>query len=119
VTPPQDPGCLFCRIARRELPARILFETDHLVAFEDIRPKAPVHVLVIPKLHFASLNDAPDGSEPLIGELLHAARRAAREKGVAETGYRIVLNTGPDSGQEVAHLHFHVIGGRPLSWPPG
>jgi histidine triad (HIT) family protein len=119
VTLPLDPDCLFCRIARRELPARILFETDDIVAFEDIRPKAPVHVLVIPKTHFASLNDAPAGSERLIGELLHAARRAAREKGVDETGYRVVLNTGRDSGQEVLHIHFHVIGGRPLSWPPG
>jgi histidine triad (HIT) family protein len=119
VTVPQSAGCLFCRIARRELPAQILFETADVVAFEDIRPKAPVHVLIIPKLHFASLNDAPEGSERLIGELLQAARRAAKEKGVAETGYRIVLNTGRDSGQEVPHLHFHVIGGRPLSWPPG
>lgn len=115
----QDPACLFCRIARREVPARILFETDDLLAFEDIRPKAPVHVLVIPKTHFASLNDAPDGSERLIGELLQAARRVAREKGVAATGYRVVLNTGPDSGQEVPHIHFHVIGGRRLAWPPG
>jgi histidine triad (HIT) family protein len=115
----QDPACLFCRIARRELPARILFETERVLAFEDIRPKAPVHVLVIPKLHFASLNDAPDGSEGLLGELLTAARRAAREKDVAATGYRVVLNTGPDSGQEVPHIHFHVIGGRPLHWPPG
>jgi len=119
VSVPPDPGCLFCRIARRELPARILFETGRVLAFEDIRPKAPVHVLVIPKLHFASLNDAPDGSEDLLGELLAAARRAAREKGVAETGYRVVLNTGPDSGQEVPHIHFHVLGGRPLHWPPG
>jgi histidine triad (HIT) family protein len=115
----RDPGCLFCRIVRRELPARILFETEHVLAFEDIRPKAPVHILVIPKLHFASLDDAPDGSEGLLGELLVAARRAAREKGVAAAGYRVVLNTGPDSGQEVLHIHFHVIGGRPLHWPPG
>jgi histidine triad (HIT) family protein len=115
----QDPGCLFCRIARRELPAGILFETERVLAFEDIRPKAPVHILVIPKLHFASLDDAPDGSEGLLGELLVAARRAARDKGVAATGYRVVLNTGPDSGQEVLHIHLHVIGGRPLHWPPG
>jgi histidine triad (HIT) family protein len=114
------PGdCLFCRIVRRELPAAVLFETDRLLAFEDIRPKAPVHVLVIPKLHFASLNDAPEGSDALLGQLLLAARRAAREKGVAEAGYRVVLNTGRDSGQEVPHIHFHVIGGRPLRWPPG
>ena len=112
-------GCIFCRIVRRELPARIVFEDERIIAFEDIRPRAPVHVLVIPKDHFASLGDAPAGSEELLGELLLRARTVAREKGVGETGYRIVLNTGPDSGQEVPHLHFHVIGGRPLHWPPG
>jgi histidine triad (HIT) family protein len=112
-------GCIFCRIVRRELPARIVFEDERVLAFEDIRPRAPVHVLVIPKDHFASLDDTPAGSEDLLGELLLRARAVAREKGVGETGYRIVLNTGPDSGQEVPHLHFHVIGGRPLHWPPG
>ena len=112
-------GCLFCRIARREVPATILFETERVIAFEDIRPKAPVHVLVIPRVHFASLDEAPEGSEGLLGELLVAARRAAREKGVADTGFRVVLNTGPDSGQEVRHIHFHVLGGRRLTWPPG
>ncbi len=116
---PAPADCLFCRIARRELAAAVLFETDRVLAFEDIRPKAPVHVLVIPKRHFASLNDAPEGSEALLGELLLAARRAAREKGVAESGYRVVLNTGRNSGQEVPHIHFHVVGGRPLHWPPG
>ena len=112
-------GCLFCRIARRELPAKILFEDERVLAFEDMRPQAPVHVLVIPKAHFASLNDAPEGSEALLGELLLAARRAARDKGIAETGYRVVLNTGRDSGQEILHIHFHVLGGRRLHWPPG
>ena len=112
-------GCLFCRIARREVPATILFETERVIAFEDIRPKAPVHVLVIPRVHFASLDEAPEGSEGLLGELLVAARRAAREKGVADTGFRVVLNTGPDSGQEVRHIHLHVLGGRRLTWPPG
>jgi len=111
--------CLFCRIARREVPATILFETERVIAFEDIRPKAPVHVLVIPRVHFASLDEAPEGSEGLLGELLVAARRAAREKGVADTGFRVVLNTGPDSGQEVRHIHLHVLGGRRLTWPPG
>ena len=115
----QASGCLFCRIARRELPAKILFEDERVLAFEDMRPQAPVHVLVIPKTHFASLNDAPEGSEALLGELLLAARRAARDKGIAETGYRVVLNTGRDSGQEVLHIHFHVLGGRRLHWPPG
>ncbi len=112
-------GCLFCRIARRELPAKILFEDERVLAFEDMRPQAPVHVLVIPKAHFASLNDAPEGSEALLGELLLAARRAARDTGIAETGYRVVLNTGRDSGQEILHIHFHVLGGRRLHWPPG
>ena len=112
-------GCLFCRIARRELPAKILFEDERVLAFEDMRPQAPVHVLVIPKAHFASLNDAPEGSDALLGELLLAARRAARDKGIAETGYRVVLNTGRDSGQEILHIHFHVLGGRRLHWPPG
>lgn len=115
----QDPHCLFCRIIRREAPARILFETDRVLAFEDVRPQAPAHVLVIPKDHIASLNDAADGSGPLLGEVLLAARRAAQEKGLASPGYRIVLNTGPDSGQAVFHIHFHVLGGRPLRWPPG
>jgi histidine triad (HIT) family protein len=112
-------GCLFCRIARKELPARIVYEDERVLAFEDIRPRAPVHVLVIPKEHFASLNDAPQGSEALLGELLLRARAVAREKGVSETGFRIVLNTGRDSGQEVQHIHFHIIGGRSLHWPPG
>ncbi len=112
-------GCLFCRIVRRELPAKILFEDERVLAFEDMRPQAPVHVLVIPKAHFASLNDAPEGSEALLGELVLAARRAAQDKGIAETGYRVVLNTGRDSGQEILHIHFHVLGGRRLRWPPG
>ncbi len=115
----QDPRCLFCRIIRREAPAKILFETDRVLAFEDVRPQAPAHVLVIPKDHIASLNDAADRSDELLGEVLLAARRAAQEKGLAASGYRIVLNTGPDSGQAVFHLHFHVLGGRPLHWPPG
>lgn len=111
--------CLFCRIVRRELPAKILFENERVLAFEDIRPKAPVHVLVIPKDHFASLNDVPEGGGALLGEILLRARDVAREKGVGETGYRIVLNTARDSGQEVFHIHFHVLGGRPMGWPPG
>ena len=115
----QAAGCLFCRIVRRETPAKILFEDERVLAFEDMRPQAPVHVLVIPKAHFASLNDAPEGSDALLGELLLAARRAARDKGIAETGYRVVLNTGRDSGQEILHIHFHVLGGRRMHWPPG
>jgi histidine triad (HIT) family protein len=115
----RDPGCLFCRIVAGELPGRRLFETERVFAFEDARPQAPVHVLVVPKEHIASLNEAPDGAEALLGEVLLAARRAAREKGIAETGYRVILNTGPDAGQAVFHIHFHVLGGRRLHWPPG
>jgi histidine triad (HIT) family protein len=116
---PQAAGCLFCRIARHETPAKILFEDERVLAFEDIRPQAPVHVLVIPKAHVASLNDSPEGSQALLGELLFAARRAALEKGIGDTGYRVVLNTGRDSGQAVFHIHLHVLGGRRLQWPPG
>ncbi len=116
---PTGMDCVFCRIVRKELPAAVLFESERFLAFEDIRPRAPVHVLVIPKAHIASLNEAPEGSEALLGEALSTARAMARLKGVGESGYRIVLNTGPHSGQEVFHIHFHVLGGRPLSWPPG
>jgi histidine triad (HIT) family protein len=119
VSAPLAPDCLFCRIVRREAPARILFEDARVLAFEDVRPQAPVHILVVPKAHIASLNDAPEGSEELLGTCLIAARRAAREKGLAATGYRVVLNTGRDAGQAVFHVHFHVVGGRPLEWPPG
>jgi len=119
VSAPAGGGCVFCRIVRKELPAKVLFEDERILAFEDIRPKAPVHVLVIPKAHFASLNEAPEGAEALLGEMLLRARALAREKGVDESGYRIVLNTAGDSGQEVLHIHFHVLGGRRLSWPPG
>jgi len=111
--------CLFCRIVSKEIPAKILFENERLLVFEDIRPKAPSHILVIPKDHFASLNDAPDGAEALLGEILFRAREIAQERGIGESGYRIVLNTGRDSGQEVFHIHFHILGGRPLAWPPG
>lgn len=119
MSPAPADDCLFCRVVRKEVPAKVLFESAHVLAFEDIRPQAPVHVLLVPKLHIASLNDAPEGSEALLGELLLAARRAAREMGVGETGYRIVLNTARDSGQAVFHIHLHVLGGRHLEWPPG
>lgn len=119
MTAPSAGDCLFCRIVRKELPAKVLFENARILAFEDIRPKAPVHVLIIPKDHFASLNEAPDGTETLLGEILLRAREIAREKGIGESGYRVVLNTARDSGQEVFHIHFHVLGGRRMTWPPG
>jgi histidine triad (HIT) family protein len=109
--------CLFCRIVRREIPASIVWENAHALAFHDIKPEAPTHLLVVPKRHFASLNDAADAQ--LLGELLLAAREIAEGEGLAQSGYRVVVNTGRDAGQTVFHLHVHVMGGRHMKWPPG
>ena len=109
--------CLFCRILRNEVPARLVFENADCIAFRDINPQAPVHVLVIPRQHVASLNLTTDAT--LIGKLSGAAVEIAKREGVAESGYRIVVNTNRDAGQSVPHLHLHLLGGRPLSWPPG
>jgi histidine triad (HIT) family protein len=109
--------CLFCRIVRREIPAKIVHETDETLAFADINPQAPLHVLVIPKQHVASLNEAADAAT--IGRLSLAAAEIARREGVAESGYRTVINTNRDAGQTVFHVHLHLLGGRRLGWPPG
>lgn len=111
--------CIFCKIVGKEIPAQIVYEDDRILAFDDIRPQAPVHVLVIPKDHFASLNEVPEESRGLLGEILVKAREIARRKEVETTGYRIVLNTARDSGQDVFHIHFHLLGGRSMTWPPG
>lgn len=112
-------GCIFCGIINKNIPARIVHEDDEIVAFEDINAKAPVHILIIPKEHIGSLNDLPKDREPLLGQILARARAIAAERGIAKSGYRIVLNTGPDSGQEVFHIHVHLLGGRRMTWPPG
>jgi histidine triad (HIT) family protein len=109
--------CLFCRIVRKEIPARLAAETDHCVAFHDIDPKAPVHVLVIPREHVASLSEAKDPA--VIGRLALLAAEIAEREGIAEGGYRTVINTNADAGQTVFHLHLHLLGGRRLGWPPG
>ena len=109
--------CLFCRIIRKEIPARIVHETEHTVAFADINPQAPLHVLVIPREHVASLNEASDPA--LVGRLALAAADIARREGVAEAGYRTVINTNADAGQTVFHLHLHLLAGRAMKWPPG
>ena len=109
--------CLFCRIARGEIPAMLVAETGDCIAFRDIDPKAPTHVLVIPRRHVASLADADDAT--LVGNLTLLAAEIAKREGLAETGYRTVINTGPDAGQSVAHLHLHLLGGRSLGWPSG
>ena len=111
--------CLFCKICAGRIPAKIVYQDDRILAFDDIRPQAPIHTLIIPKAHFASLNDVPDAESGLLGHMLLKAREIARAKGIGETGYRVVLNTARDSGQEVFHIHFHVLGGRRMAWPPG
>jgi histidine triad (HIT) family protein len=111
--------CLFCRIIEGEIPSKKLFEDDRIIAFRDINPKAPTHILIIPKSHFASLEEVPADREGLLGHILLKAREIARDEGVSESGYRIVLNTGPDSGQDVFHIHFHLLAGRRMTWPPG
>ena len=109
--------CLFCRIVRGEIPATIIAENAQAIAFRDIDPKSPVHVLVVPRRHVASLADATDGGE--LGELLLLAAHVARDENIESTGYRCVINTGVDGAQTVHHLHVHVLGGRQMGWPPG
>ena len=111
--------CLFCKIANKEIPAELIFEDDRIVAFNDINPQAPIHVLIIPKEHFASLNDIPEEKKDVLGHILLRARQIAQNLGIRDSGYRIVLNTARDSGQEVLHIHFHLLGGRRMTWPPG
>jgi histidine triad (HIT) family protein len=110
-------SCLFCRIVRKEIPATVVFENEHAIAFRDIDPKAPTHVLVIPREHVASLDDARDAVAT--GELMLAAAEVARRENLVAGGYRTVLNTGAGAGQTVFHIHVHVLGGRSLAWPPG
>jgi len=112
-------NCLFCKIINKEIPARIVYEDEHILAFEDINPQAPIHILLIPKDHFASLNALPEDKQHVIGHMFIKARDIASEKGIKDSGYRIVLNTEKDSGQEVFHIHFHLLGGRLMTWPPG
>jgi histidine triad (HIT) family protein len=111
--------CLFCNIVSRAIPAQIAFENDHVLAFHDIRPAAPAHVLVVPKKHIVGIHEATPDDVQVLGQVLLAARDVAEKLGLAETGYRVVLNQGANAGQSVLHLHAHVIGGRLLAWPPG
>ncbi len=111
--------CLFCKIVKREVPASILFEDDTLLAFSDIRPVAPTHALVIPKRHIASLDEASPEDAALLGKLVLAGQRVAREAGIERSGWRAVINSGSDAGQSVFHIHLHVLGGRAMAWPPG
>lgn len=111
--------CLFCRIVRREIPADIVFEDDRVLAFRDIQPRAPIHLLVIPKRHVASTDELRADHAEDVAAVVLAAAQVARDQGVDDTGYRLVMNCGKDGGQAVFHLHLHLLGGRPLAWPPG
>lgn len=114
-----DTSCLFCRIAAREIPADIVRESDGVVAFRDVNPQAPTHILLIPKEHVASVAELGDHHGNVLADIMQAASQLARAEGIAESGWRLVANVGPDAGQAVFHLHFHLLGGRQMGWPPG
>ena len=113
------PDCLFCRIASGEVPATRVLETERTLAFRDINPQAPIHVLIIPKRHYRDLADLAAADARLLAELAGQAHEVALAAGIAESGYRVVFNTGSNAGQTVDHAHAHVLGGRPMAWPPG
>ena len=112
-------GCLFCRIAAGEVPAQIVLENEHVLAFRDIHPAAPLHALVIPRKHLAGVHEASPEDAAMLGALVLAARDVAEQLGLEKGGYRLVVNQGADAGQSVLHLHCHVLGGRAMAWPPG
>lgn len=112
-------SCLFCRLIAGEIPGRFLYEDELLVVLQDINPQAPLHALVIPRRHIATINDLSPEDGPLLGEMFGRAAAVARERGVADRGYRTVFNCNREAGQTVYHIHLHVLGGRPLGWPPG
>lgn len=114
-----DDNCLFCKILEGEIPVELVYESETAVAFRDINPKAPTHVLVIPRKHISTINDIEPADEAIIGSLYSAARAIAAAEGIADVGYRAVMNCNEDAGQSVFHIHLHVLGGRQLAWPPG
>ena len=111
--------CLFCRIVDKEIPAEIVFESDKLLAFKDVDPQAPVHILIIPKEHITTTNDLSNKHKELFGDILLTAKQLASEYDIAEDGYRIVFNCNKNGGQAVYHIHLHLLGGRQMKWPPG
>ncbi|MCE8033501.1 histidine triad nucleotide-binding protein [Billgrantia tianxiuensis] len=111
--------CLFCKIAQREIPADIVYEDDQVLAFNDINPQAPTHILIIPKSHIATLNDIEERDQALVGRLPYVAARLAEERGFAADGYRVVMNCNDQGGQTVYHIHMHLMGGRRFTWPAG
>jgi histidine triad (HIT) family protein len=114
-----ESNCTFCRIVAGEIPSTKVYEDDQAYAFRDLNPQAPTHVLIVPKEHIESLNDIAQGDEALLGHLLRLAPKIANQFGLAENGFRAVINTGENAGQSVWHLHVHLLGGRIMAWPPG
>ena len=113
------PDCLFCKIVAGEIPADVVYEDEHVMAFEDINPQAPIHTLIIPKEHLSTLDELDEDKEAIAGKILVAARNISRKKGLDSKGYRLVANCLESAGQTVFHIHFHLLGGRNLGWPPG
>lgn len=111
--------CLFCKISRGEIPATIVLEDPEIVAFKDIRPQAPTHILIIPRQHIATINDTDSKDEQLLGRMILTAKKLARTMQLSDAGYRLVFNVNSGGGQEVYHIHLHLIGGRQMTWPPG
>ncbi len=114
-----EPDCLFCKIVTGDITADVVYESDSCIGFRDINPQAPTHVLVIPREHVATINDLPQGGAPIVGNLFLAAKAIAAAEGIADEGYRTVVNCNRAAGQTVFHLHLHLLGGRDLDWPPG
>ena len=112
-------NCLFCKIAAGEIPGTIVYQDDEVVAFSDINPHAPQHILLIPMRHIASMAELTPDDGPMLSSLFITAKKLAQELNIEQSGYRFVTNVGPDAGQSVLHLHFHLLGGRPFGWPPG
>ncbi len=111
--------CIFCKIIKKEIPSKIVYEDENIIGFEDINPQAPIHILIIPKEHIPMINDLRDNHSKLIGDMIIVAKKLAKEKGISGTGYRLVFNNGENAGQEVFHIHLHLLGGRKFGWPPG
>ena len=111
--------CVFCNIISKKMPAEFVYEDERIVAFRDINPQAPVHVLIVPRKHIETTNDVGEADKDLIGDMILVAKKVAEQEGVAESGYRLVMNCNENSGQEIYHLHLHLLGGRRMTWPPG
>lgn len=112
-------NCIFCKIVNKDIPSEIVFEDEDIIVFKDIRPQAPLHLLIVPKQHIADVNELSKDNVDIISKIFLVAKQLALKFNVAENGYRIVVNTGRDAGQEVFHIHFHFLAGRKFSWPPG